>query len=148
MLEFLLCLVDVLFNRQSAFPWVSTVLFSSTWSLWNRLHAWYLGNNETKLDRSISITFHCIGSVLSLDNSMWSCSSHLSHWTWNEGFHRHSSVCFIPWSPRYEQWLVNRYKIYVSQMTTDMFRMSKVNRVVSSCITYDRIWLIIVFYHE
>jgi len=38
MLTFLLFLVDVLFNKQSAFPWISTVLFSSTCSLWNILY--------------------------------------------------------------------------------------------------------------
>jgi hypothetical protein len=28
---------------------------------------------------------------------LWFCWSHLSHWAWNKGYHRCSSVCFIRW---------------------------------------------------
>ena len=65
---YLLSLVDVFFNRQSAYLWVQTVLlFSPTCSL---IHMRLLKKNEKKqLARSFNFTFRYIDDVLSLNNS-------------------------------------------------------------------------------
>ena len=51
------------------------------------------------LHKKLKIAFHYIDDVLSINNSKFGdfCWSHLSHWVWNKGYHRYSSVCFISW---------------------------------------------------
>jgi hypothetical protein len=65
--------VDVFFNRQSAYLWVTTVLlFSPTCSFIRTRQTSYRGfsrKNEKKLARSFDFTFRYIDDVLSLNNS-------------------------------------------------------------------------------
>ena len=72
----LLCLVDVFFNRQSAYLWVQAVLlFSPTCSFIRMRQTSYRGfSRKTKRshpDPLISFTFRYIDDVLSLNNSRY-----------------------------------------------------------------------------
>jgi len=83
MLECLLCLVGVFFNRESAYLWLQTVLlFSPTCSVIRMRQSSYIGfsrKNEKKLARSFKFTFHyIIDDVLSLNNSRFvHCFDHI-----------------------------------------------------------------------
>jgi hypothetical protein len=59
---YLLCLVDMFFNRQSVFLWVPTVL---------PFIQGLLKKNEKKLARSFYFTFRFIDYVLSLNSRSW-----------------------------------------------------------------------------
>jgi len=82
MLECLLCLVGVFFNRESAYLWLQTVLlFSPTCSVIRMRQSSYIGfsrKNEKKLARSFKFTFHYIDDVISLNNSRFvDCVDHI-----------------------------------------------------------------------
>ena len=67
-------------------------------------HCWVLQMADTKIFiilhllyekglNKLSISFN----FAQISISLWFCWSHLSHWAWNKGYNRYSSVCFIPW---------------------------------------------------
>ena len=67
MLNYLLCLVDIFFNRESAFSLVPTVLhFQPTFSF---TLIGLLKKNEKQQSQSFNFTFRYIDDVLSLNNS-------------------------------------------------------------------------------
>ena len=68
---YFLCLVDMFFNRQSAYLWVQNVfIFSPTLFVWGRLHTEASQEKrKVKLARSFIFTSHYIDDVLSLNKS-------------------------------------------------------------------------------
>jgi hypothetical protein len=68
---YLLWLVDVFFNRQSAYLWVQTAVLADLflYSYEADFIQGLLKKNEKKLTRSFNFTFRCIDDVLSLSNS-------------------------------------------------------------------------------
>jgi hypothetical protein len=87
----LLYLVDVFFNRKSAFPWVQASRRFASLFVWGRPHTGASQENEKKLIRSFNFTFRYIDNFFSLNNSrFWRFRwSHLSNWAWNKGDHRY-----------------------------------------------------------
>ena len=78
--SYLLCFVDVVFNRQSAYLWVQTVLpFSPTCAFIRMRHTSYRGFSRKMKRSSFNFMFHYIVDNISLNRSRFGDAVDLSH---------------------------------------------------------------------
>ena len=92
LITYVLCLVDVFFNRQSAYLWVQTVpIFLPICSYSYEADFIHGFLKKLALARFPNFTFNYIDDVLSLSKSRcgWFRWSHLLRWAWNKGYHRY-----------------------------------------------------------